>query len=69
MVSKPGTKAAAVAKPKGQAFKDKSKPADIRLSNINAAKGNFTLLKVLMSLDMNEYLFFLVKFTFFTQFS
>lgn len=27
-------------KPKGQAFKDKSKPADIRLSNINAAKGN-----------------------------
>ncbi len=25
----------------GQAFKDKSKPADIRQSNINAAKGNF----------------------------
>lgn len=24
----------------GQAFKDKSKPADIRASNINAAKGN-----------------------------
>jgi hypothetical protein len=24
----------------GQAFKDKSKPADIRQSNINAAKGN-----------------------------
>ncbi|XP_063698648.1 T-complex protein 1 subunit delta [Culicoides brevitarsis] len=37
MVSKPGAKAA-VAKPKSQAFKDKSKPADIRLSNINAAK-------------------------------
>lgn len=26
-------------KPKGQAFKDKSKPADVRLSNIQAAKG------------------------------
>lgn len=25
----------------GQAFKDKSKPADIRQSNINAAKGEF----------------------------
>lgn len=24
-----------------QAYKDKSKPADIRYSNINAAKGNF----------------------------
>lgn len=28
----------------GQAFKDKSKPADIRQSNINAAKGNFYFL-------------------------
>lgn len=26
-------------KPQGQAFKDKSKPADVRASNINAAKG------------------------------
>lgn len=26
-------------KPKGQAFKDKSKPTDVRLSNIQAAKG------------------------------
>lgn len=26
-------------KPVGQAFKDKSKPADVRLSNIGAAKG------------------------------
>lgn len=40
MVVKPGAKAPMM-KPKGQAFKDKSKPADIRLSNINAAKGNF----------------------------
>lgn len=35
MVTKP---AARVGKPQGQAYKDKSKPADIRLSNINAAK-------------------------------
>lgn len=27
------------AKPVGQAFKDKSKPADVRSSNISAAKG------------------------------
>lgn len=27
-------------KPSGQAFKDKSKPADVRSSNINAARGN-----------------------------
>lgn len=27
------------AKPIGQAYKDKSKPADVRSSNINAAKG------------------------------
>lgn len=26
-------------RPVGQAFKDKSKPADVRSSNINAAKG------------------------------
>lgn len=26
-------------KPKAQAFKDKSKPTDVRLSNIQAAKG------------------------------
>lgn len=26
-------------KPAGQAFKDKSKPADVRSSNISAAKG------------------------------
>lgn len=26
-------------KPVGQAYKDKSKPADVRSSNINAAKG------------------------------
>lgn len=31
--------AARGAKPVGQAYKDKSKPADIRQSNINAAKG------------------------------
>lgn len=30
-------------KPVSQAFKDKSKPADVRSSNINAAKGNFFL--------------------------
>lgn len=30
-----------VNKPKGQAFKDKSKPVEVRLSNIQAAKGNF----------------------------
>lgn len=28
-------------KPVGQAYKDKSKPADVRTSNINAAKGNY----------------------------
>lgn len=28
-------------KPKSAAFKDKSKPADVRSSNINAAKGKF----------------------------
>lgn len=28
-------------KPISQAFKDKSKPADVRSSNINAAKGKF----------------------------
>lgn len=28
-------------KPKGQTFKDKSKPAEVRLSNIQAAKGKF----------------------------
>lgn len=27
------------AKPVGQAYKDKSKPADVRSSNISAAKG------------------------------
>lgn len=27
-------------KTRGVAYKDKSKPADVRLSNINAAKGN-----------------------------
>lgn len=26
-------------KPQGQAYKDKTKPADVRASNINAAKG------------------------------
>lgn len=29
----------------GQAFKDRSKPADIRQSNINAAKGKSILVK------------------------
>lgn len=28
-------------KPQGAAYKDKSKPADIRQSNINAAKGKY----------------------------
>lgn len=28
------------AKPKSSAYKDKTKPADVRLSNIQAAKGN-----------------------------
>lgn len=28
-------------KPVGQAFKDKTKPADVRSSNIQAAKGTF----------------------------
>lgn len=28
------------ARPQGQAYKDKSKPAEVRSSNINAAKGN-----------------------------
>lgn len=36
MVVKPNMVAKKV---QGQAYKDKSKPADIRLSNINAAKG------------------------------
>lgn len=27
-------------KPNSSVYKDKSKPADVRLSNINAAKGN-----------------------------
>lgn len=31
-------------KPVSQAFKDKSKPADVRSSNINAAKGIFFFL-------------------------
>lgn len=35
MVVKPAMRAG---KPQGQAYKDKSKPADIRQSNINAAK-------------------------------
>lgn len=30
---------ATMVKPKSAAFKDKSKPADVRTSNINAAKG------------------------------
>lgn len=40
-------------KPVGQAFKDKSKPADVRMSNINAAKGenkksnDFTILQMI----------------------
>lgn len=29
-------------KPQAGAYKDKTKPADVRLSNINAAKGEFT---------------------------
>lgn len=36
MAPKAGTVAR---KPVGQAFKDKSKPQDVRLSNIHAAKG------------------------------
>lgn len=35
--------ASIMAKPKGAAFKDKSKPADVRSSNINAAKGNLII--------------------------
>lgn len=31
-------------KPKTGAYKDKSKPADVRGSNINAAKGNYNLI-------------------------
>lgn len=36
-------KAVAMKKPQGQAYKDKSKPADVRASNINAAKGKFLI--------------------------
>lgn len=40
MTAKSGTKMQAKATARqGQAFKDKSKPADIRQSNISAAKG------------------------------
>lgn len=41
MTAKNANKSATMLAPKGQAFKDRSKPADIRQSNINAAKGNF----------------------------
>jgi hypothetical protein len=39
MVAKTAPKAIKFPTMQGQAFKDKSKPADIRQSNINAAKG------------------------------
>lgn len=46
-------KAGAVrAKPKGAAFKDKSKPADVRSSNINAAKGIF----IIFLIKLNKFL-------------
>lgn len=38
MAPKTGT---SLVKPTGQAYKDKSKPADVRSSNINAARGRF----------------------------
>jgi hypothetical protein len=39
MAPKAGSVATKVGGRQGQAFKDKSKPADIRASNINAARG------------------------------
>ena len=39
MVAKTATTSFKPSGKQGQAFKDKSKPADIRQSNINAAKG------------------------------
>lgn len=40
MTAKNASKVAKAPVKQGQAFKDKSKPADIRQSNISAAKGN-----------------------------
>lgn len=40
-------------KTRGVAYKDKSKPADVRLSNINAAKGNLIFVSLLRDLPKN----------------
>lgn len=50
MTSKTASKAVKAPARQGQAFKDKSKPADIRQSNINAAKGKFCAIKILFHL-------------------
>jgi hypothetical protein len=42
MVPKPASGGVKMAPKKSQQFKDKSKPADIRSSNISAAKGKKT---------------------------
>lgn len=40
-------------KSRGVAYKDKSKPQDVRLSNINAAKGNSNF--IFISIDLIQY--------------
>ena len=55
MTSKNATKAVKAPARQGQAFKDKSKPADIRQSNINAAKGKFCAIKIIFSFNYCIY--------------
>ena len=56
MTAKSAPTAIKVGGRQGQAFKDKSKPADIRQSNINAAKGEqlFHALKILANIDLKD---------------
>lgn len=45
MTAKTANKSVKFPAKQGQAFKDKSKPADIRQSNINAAKGKYIVFR------------------------
>jgi hypothetical protein len=60
MTSKTASKGVKAPARQGQAFKDKSKPADIRQSNINAAKGNFCAMKFFFRLITVNYQSFII---------
>lgn len=69
MTSKNASKAVKAPARQGQAFKDKSKPADIRQSNINAAKGNFCAIKFLFRLIRVKYKSFIIDHVIFHDFN